>query len=93
MVHAALTKPVFPPRWKHDVLRGLAWFAACDAPRDERLLDPIALLRSKRRKDGTWTRGPQYSGRVFFELESGGKPSRINTLRALRVLRWWERQP
>ena len=31
-------------------------------------------------------------GRVHFDLDEGeGEPSRWNTLRALRVLRWYER--
>jgi hypothetical protein len=29
---------------------------------------------------------------VFFNMEPVGKPSRWVTLRALRVLRWWEQQ-
>jgi hypothetical protein len=32
-----------------------------------------------------------WTGRTFFEMEKAGKPSRWNTLRALRVLRWWEK--
>jgi hypothetical protein len=35
-----------------------------------------------------------HRGRVHFELEDGdGRPSRWNTLRALRVLRWHEAMP
>jgi hypothetical protein len=30
------------------------------------------------------------SGRIYFEMEHAGEPGRWNTLRALRVLRWWE---
>jgi hypothetical protein len=33
-------------------------------------------------------RGP--SGRIYFDMEAAGKPGRWNTLRAMRVLRWWE---
>jgi hypothetical protein len=56
---------------------------------DERFLDAIELLVKKRKSDGRWNmmRGP--SGRVYFEMEQAGKPSRWNTLRALRVLKWW----
>ena len=58
--------------------------------KDERFSDAIKLLRKKRKSDGRWNmmRGP--SGRVYFEMEQAGKPSRWNTLRALRVLKWWE---
>jgi hypothetical protein len=32
-----------------------------------------------------------HPGRVRFDLEGGvGTPSRWNTLRALRVLKWWD---
>jgi hypothetical protein len=58
--------------------------------KDERFSDGIELLMKKRKSDGRWNmmRGP--SGRVYFEMEQAGKPSRWNTLRALRVLKWWE---
>jgi hypothetical protein len=70
------------------VLRGLAYFARASTPRDPRLQDAIELLHTRRHADGRWTVGKKYTGRVFFTLEPAG-PSRWNTLRALRVLRWW----
>lgn len=80
----------FPPRWHHDVLRGLDWFRAAKAPRDERLAEPIDVVMGHRRSDGRWPIHANYSGEVWFKMESGRSPSRWNTLRALRVLRWWE---
>jgi hypothetical protein len=79
----------FPTRWHYDVLRGLEHFRATgDAP-DPRLEEAIELLRSKRQSDGTWLLENTHPGAVHFALEDGdGKPSRWNTLRALRVLRW-----
>ena len=79
----------FPPRWHHDVLRGLDWMRAAGAPRDERLQDPIGVVLGHRRKDGRWPIHANYSGDVWFKMESGRAPSRWNTMRALRVLRWW----
>jgi hypothetical protein len=32
----------------------------------------------------------RYPGKTYFELERVGAPSRWNTLRALRVLKWWD---
>ena len=90
VVHPALTRFSFPPRWHYDVLRALDHFREAGAERDVRLEDAMALLRKKRRKDGCWPLQNKHSGRVFFDMEAVGKPSRINTLRALRVLRWWE---
>jgi hypothetical protein len=90
VVSPAMMRFPFPPRWHYDVLRGLDYFQSVNAPRDERLNDAIELLLKKRREDGRWPayRGP--SGRIFFEMEKAGEPGRTNTLRALRVLRWWQ---
>jgi hypothetical protein len=79
----------FPPRWHHDILRGLDYHRAADAERDERLTDPIDVLLGHRRKDGRWPLHQGYGGKVWFSMETGRNPSRWNTLRALRVLRWW----
>lgn len=82
----------FPVRWYYDVLRGLDYFRTIgDAP-DPRMDEAIALVRSKKGPDGKWLLENTHSGRVHFELEDGdGRPSRWNTLRALRVLNWSER--
>jgi hypothetical protein len=79
-----------PYRWQYDVLRGLDSFARIGAPRDERLQDAIDLLHARRRQDGLWPVQHKYTGKVFFDIEKIGGPSRWNTLRALRILRWWE---
>jgi hypothetical protein len=90
-------KPVFlrlafPPRWHYDILRALDHFRAVDAPGDERLIEAINLLKSKQLPDGRWKLDHAFPGREFFKLERVGSPSRWNTLRALRVLSWWERR-
>ena len=81
----------FPTRWHYDVLRALEYFrSAGDAP-DPRMDEAIDLLRSKQQPDGTWLLENTHPGKVHFALEDGdGRPSRWNTLRALRVLRWYE---
>jgi len=90
VVKDVLTRFHFPPRWHHDVLRGLDYFRRAGAPSDERLRDGIALVQARRQLDGRWLLPTGYSGRTHFTLETVGKPSRWNTLRCLRVLRWWE---
>jgi hypothetical protein len=81
----------FPTRWHYDVLRGLEYFRAAGDPPDPRLGETMDLLRSKQNADGTWLLENTHAGAVHFALaEEDGQPSRWNTLRALRVLRWYE---
>jgi hypothetical protein len=89
VIKPIFTKLSFPPRWHYDVLRGLDHFQAAGAPRDPRLEEAIALLRGRRRADGRWSLEHRYPGQTWFELERVGAASRWNTLRALRVLKWW----
>jgi hypothetical protein len=81
----------FPYYWQYDVLRALDYFRAAEAERDPRMSEAIEVVRSKRQPDGRWLLGRVLPGRVHFHLEDGvGAPSRWITLRALRVLRWWD---
>ena len=80
----------FPPRWHYDVLRGLDHFRDVGAPRDDRLSDAIDVVLERRRSDGRWLLERRWSGKTYFQLERIGAASRWNTLRALRVLKWWE---
>jgi hypothetical protein len=86
----ALTRMHFPPRWRYDFIRVLDYFQSVKAPLDERMQDAVSLLREKQGEDGRWVMNKPWAGRVFFELEAAGQPSRWNTLRALRVIKWWD---
>ncbi len=87
-IPASTRFPAFP-EWHFDVLRGLEYFADVDHPRDERLNDAVRVVTSKRRRDGRWSTYSPYSGRHWSRLEPAGA-SRWTTVRALRVLRWWD---
>jgi hypothetical protein len=89
IIKPAFTRFAFPPRWHYDVLRALDHFQAAGAPRDPRLREAVELVRRNRGEDGRWPLPKGYPGRTFFALERVGGPSRWNTLRALRVLKWW----
>jgi hypothetical protein len=81
----------FPPYWTYDVLRALEYFRESGGSPDPRLAEAIDVVRSQRRDDGRWVAGRPWRGQVFFALDAPqGEPSRWNTLRALRVLRWYE---
>ena len=80
----------FPYYWHYDVLRALDYFRRSGADPDPRMAEAVDVVRSKRQPGDRWLLDRVPPGRVFFELEGGvGTPSRWNTLRALRVLRWW----
>jgi hypothetical protein len=87
---------LYPCRWQYDILRALDYFrsaaALSDAAPDPRLGEAVDHVRSKRLADATWLLDRSLPGRVWFDMDDGpGKPSRWVTLRAMRVLRWWER--
>ena len=80
----------FPTWWHYDVLRGLEYLRRAGVTPDERVAEAIDLVESKRGGDGRWLLDTRYPGQIPLEIEEGeGKPSRWNTLRALRVLDWY----
>jgi hypothetical protein len=89
VVDSKMKRLSFPPRWRHDVLRTLDYFQATRTDRDPRLEDPIGVLREARTQDDRWLQQAPMAGKTWHTMERVGQPSRWNTLRALRVLRWW----
>jgi len=89
VINESWLRPTFPPRWHYDVLRGLDHFRDAGAKPDRRAASAIDDLVSRRRADGRWPKGGQYTGVTHFRMEPGRVPGRWNTLRAMRVLRWW----
>jgi hypothetical protein len=90
VIKPAFVKLAFPPRWHYDILRALDYFQEVDAPRDPRLTEAIDIVRGGRTNDRSWPLQHSYKGKTYFEMERIGTPSRWNTLRAMRVLKWWE---
>lgn len=90
VVNPAWLQFSFPTRWHYDVLRALEYFRGAGDRPDPRMDEAIDLLRSKQQPDGTWLLENTHPGAIHFALEDGdGRPSRWNTLRALRILHWW----
>lgn len=92
IVNQAMTRFSFPPRWKYDIMRALDYFQEVNAPHDPRFCDAITLLK-KKEKNGKWPLQQKYAGLIYFDMEKPGKPSRMNTVRALRILKWWQTRP
>jgi hypothetical protein len=91
---AAWTRFSYPTFWHYDVLRGLDYLRAAEAAPDDRAAEAIELVRSKRDADGRWPLENPHPGALHFALDDGeGRPSRWNTLRAMRVLRWYAQPP
>jgi hypothetical protein len=86
---AAWTRFAFPTWWHYDVLRGLEYLRRAGVAPDERVAEAIDLVASKRDADGRWPLETRYPGTMPVETDEGeGRPSRWNTLRALRVRDW-----
>ncbi len=76
----------YPGRWKYDILKALDYFQYSATAWDDRMEPAIQVLLKKRNTDGTWNLQANHPGQVHFEMEKTRRPSRWNTLRALRVL-------
>jgi hypothetical protein len=88
------TRFAFPTWWHYDVLRALDYLRRARVTPDQRVAEAIELVQSKRDPAGRWPLETQYPGTMPVELDEGeGRPSRWNTLRALRVLAWYSSFP
>ena len=86
----AFTRFAFPTWWHYDVLRALEYLRSAGVAPDERVAEAIELVKSKRDGDGRWPLETRYPGVMPVEIDDDeGRPSRWNTLRALRVLSWY----
>ena len=80
----------FPTWYFYDVLRGLEYMRVAGVEPDERVAEAIGVVQGNRDRDGRWPLQNVHAGEAHFQMDEGqGKPSRWNTLRALRVLDWF----
>jgi len=92
VANAEFLELAFPPRYHYDILRGLDYFRASGTQPDPRVTEAVEIVESRRQSDGRWLLDRAYDEALALEIgEAVGEPSRWNTLRALRVLRWYER--
>lgn len=87
IIHPNFLKLYYPCRWYYDILKAMAYFQSANARYDQRMDDAMDLIISKRTKDGSWKLAAAHPGQTHMAMEQAGKPSRWNTLRALRILK------
>ncbi|MBK8517107.1 MAG: hypothetical protein IPL55_12760 [Saprospiraceae bacterium] len=87
IINPNFLKLYYPGRWYYDILRALDYFQSAHIDYDNRMDEALDLILSKKTKDGLWKLAVKHSGKIHFEMEKSGQPSRWNTLRAMRVLR------
>jgi hypothetical protein len=86
----AWTRFAFPTWWHYDILRGLEYLRRAGVAPDEGVAEAVALVAPKRDADGRWPLDTLYPGKMLVETDLGeGRSSRWNTLRALRVSKWY----
>jgi hypothetical protein len=87
---ATWTRFAFPTWWHYDLLRGLEYLRRAGVVPDERVAEAIELVDSKRDSEDRWPLEIRHPGTMAVEVDEGeDRPSRWNTLRALRVLDWY----
>jgi hypothetical protein len=80
----------YPTFWHYDVLRGLDYLRNAGIKPDSRVGDAIKIVVERRHQNGRWPLNLLHPEHIRLEMETGvGRASRWNTLRALRVLRWY----
>jgi hypothetical protein len=80
----------FPTFWHYDVLRGLDYLRDAGIKPDSRVRDAIGIVIQRRHQNGRWPMNLLHPEYVPLKMETEvGRASRWNTLRALRVLRWY----
>jgi hypothetical protein len=83
----------FPPRYHYDILRALDYFRDAGVEPDARMSEAVLIVESRQQADGRWLLERAYDEALALPFgESVGEPSRWITLRALRVLRWYEQR-
>ena len=93
VIDPAWTQFAFPPLWHYDVLRGLDYLRAAGVRPDARVDEAVAIVRDRRQDDGRWRLDVRHPDTLYEELAGVvGEPNRWITLRALRVLRWFDGQ-
>jgi hypothetical protein len=80
----------YPPFWHYDVLRGLDYLRNAGTKPDSRVRGAIKIVMERRHQNGRWPLNLLHPEFIPLQMETDvARASRWNTLRALRVLRWY----
>jgi hypothetical protein len=80
----------FPTFWHYDVLRGLDYLRDAGIKPDARVAEAMQIVMKRRHQNGRWPLNLLHAEYLPVKMETCiGGASRWNTLRALRVLRWY----
>ena len=81
----------YPTNRHYDVLRGLDYLRNAGVKPDSRVRESIQIVKQRGHQNGRWPMNLIHPERIPVEMETEvARASRWNTLRALRVLRWYE---
>jgi hypothetical protein len=87
------TRFSFPLIWHYDVLRGLDYLRSAGFKPEERIDEAVQIVAERQHQNGRWPLNIPNPERIPLNMDPGqGKASRWNTLRALRVLKWYAAQ-
>jgi hypothetical protein len=80
----------YPTFWHYDVLRGLDYLRIAGIKPDSRVREAIEIVIERRHQNGRWPLNLLHPEHIPLQMETEvGRASRWNSLRALRVLRWY----
>jgi hypothetical protein len=81
----------FPTFWHYDVLRGLDYLRSAGVKPDSRVREAAEIVIKRRHQNGRWPLNLLHRESIPVQMETDvGHASHWNTLRALRVLRWYQ---
>jgi hypothetical protein len=90
VINPNFLKFCYPGRWYYDILRAMDYFQMAKVKYDRRMNDAMQVILDKRTPEGLWKLASKHPGQTHFEMEQAGKPSRWNSLRALRILNYYK---
>jgi len=92
IIDTAWTRFRFPPSWHYDLLRGLEYMRKANRKPDSRMQEAIENVRKRRHQNSRWPLAKPYKEfQIPFEMETQvGAASKWSTMRAMRVLKWYE---